>query len=241
MSGFEQPNYTQTPNAFYDKVLKDVDSMAELKVTLAVIRHTMGFHRYEHELSLSYLVEYTGLHRETVIDGLKRAMKRGTVTRRESGNTFAYSMKVVGKSDQKGSRKIRPKVVGKSDPRKKEKESTPTGDGKPPALEVKSVQAAMLADLYERLRDRGMLEKRPLTNAYKGRLAGEIREYLKTREVGEVWEALDRIVYRWRERALSLTDAFNDFDQHSGRSESKPERITYDDEGNKLVNGVLEV
>ncbi len=126
MSGFEKPNYTQAPNAFFDRVLKEIDSMSELKVTLAVIRHTMGFHRDEHELSLSYLVEYTGLRKETVIDGLRRAMKRGTVTRKESGQSFAYSMKVVGKPDHlegPSGRKTGPQVVGKPDPRKKEKES----------------------------------------------------------------------------------------------------------------------
>jgi hypothetical protein len=137
MSGFQQPNYTQAPNAFFDHALKQIDSMSELKVTLAVIRHTMGFHRDEHELSLSYLVEYTGMRRETVIDGLKRAMKRGTVDRRPSGNTFAYFMKVqaplVGKPDHPasaGSRKTGPKVVGKPDPRKKEKESNDLPSGK---------------------------------------------------------------------------------------------------------------
>lgn len=217
MSGFEQPNYTQAPNAFFDRVLKSIDSMSELKVTLAVIRHTMGFHRDEHELSLSYLVEYTGMRRETVIDGLKRAMKRGTVGRRESGNTFAYFMKVVGKPDQAGSRKTGPKVVGKPDPRKKEKESiTPTGEVKPSLTRKNSGQTPeandyYIAYLYNQLDERELLEASPITSDYKGKLAGHLTAHKnKGARHARILFTLDRIRSEWTRRRLPFTEAWDD-------------------------------
>ncbi len=100
MSGFDAPNYTQTPNTFYDAVLLEIDTVTELKVTLVVIRQTMGFHRTEDVLSLSRLEALTGLRREGVVDGTRRALERGTITRRKVGNSFAYRLKVVGKPDQ---------------------------------------------------------------------------------------------------------------------------------------------
>lgn len=90
-----------------------------------------------------------------------------------------------------------------------------SGEGKPSGLEVKAVQDSMIKDLHERLRDRELLEKRPLTQAYKKRLAGEIRAYLNTHSVADIWEALDHIVFRWRDRALHLTDAMNSIEGRS--------------------------
>lgn len=224
MSGYEKPNYTQAPNGFFDTVLKEIDSMSELKVTLAVIRHTMGFHRDEHELSLGYLVEYTGLHRETVIDGLKRAMKRGSVTRRKSGNTYAYSMKtadsqVVGKSDQSansGSRnlptevvgKSDQQVVGKSDPRKKgtkeKKESTPVGTEKPVAADE------FVSYLAEELDAADV----PYAAGWRGRHGKQFKECIgKDVSTETLYKACDRIAERWtdeRHHKLTVEHALGD-------------------------------
>ena len=143
---FEQPNYTQAPNAFFDDLLPEIDTVTELKVTLAVMRKTMGFHRKEHEMSLSYLEKATGLSRPAVVDGLKRAMKRGTLTRRKVGQSYKYRLNVVSNSNQSEkptSKQTEPEVVNdvnqqlvnKSNPRKKgrkkEKESIPVGTAEP--------------------------------------------------------------------------------------------------------------
>lgn len=77
---FDLPNYTMVPNEFLDHVLRDITSMSELKVTLAVIRHTFGFHAHGGaELSKSWLREYTGMADNSVDDGLRRAIARGTI------------------------------------------------------------------------------------------------------------------------------------------------------------------
>ncbi len=208
MSGFEKPNYTQAPNAFFDRVLKEIDSMSELKVTLAVIRHTMGFHRDEHELSLSYLVEYTGLRKETVIDGLRRAMKRGTVTRKESGQSFAYSMKVVGKPDHlegQSGRKTGPQVVGKPDPRKKEKESNTSKD-----VEASASPGQFVGYLREELDGADV----PLLRNREERYAGEFNRLIKKGVASDVlYKACDRIVERWKDdehRKLTAEQALED-------------------------------
>lgn len=106
------------------------------------------------------------------------------------------------------------------------KEDSPTGQADT-CLEVKDVQKTMISDLYERLRDRGLLETRRLTKPYKDRLAGELREYLKVRSVGEVWLAFDRIIERWPVRALHLTDAFNDLDAKLSRRSQNGREPSY--------------
>jgi predicted transcriptional regulator len=97
--GFAPPNHTQAPNEFYDRILPEIDTLAELKVTDIIIRQTFGWHMRERELSLGKLEELTGLTRTSVSDGLKRAMKRGTVSRRKVGNSYAYKL-VVEEVDQ---------------------------------------------------------------------------------------------------------------------------------------------
>lgn len=93
--GFTKPNYTQSPNHFYDEILPLIDSLAELKVTDVIIRQTFGFHRDEKELSISLLVTLTGLSKPSVVDGIERAMARGTVERRPFGQGFVYRLRLV--------------------------------------------------------------------------------------------------------------------------------------------------
>ena len=118
---FDEPNYTQSPNAFYDEVLREIDTLAELKVTDAIIRHTFGFHRDAARLSFTYLETFTGLSRESVSEGLKAALTRGTVQRVESGASFEYSL-VLGEPSDKGA-----EVVKRSDqPEAVDQSSDPT-------------------------------------------------------------------------------------------------------------------
>lgn len=227
MSGYEEPNYTQAPNTFFDVVMPQIDTLTEMKVTLAVIRQTKGYHRDEDMLSLSRLQELTGLSRPAVIDGIERSLKRGSIVRRKVGQSYKYRLKVVNNVNQSSapaSKQPLPEVVNNVNPQKKEKESTPTGSGKPPTSNVKHLQSAFIADLYERLRNRGLLKKRALTSAYKKQLGGEIREHLKAHQEEDVWKALDHIVFRWQEVALPLWQAMNSI---SGRERgAKPSSVS---------------
>lgn len=90
---FDSPNYTQTPNQFFDELLAKIDSMAELKVTLAVMRYTFGYHRKSAEMSLSFLERVTGLTRPMVILGVRRGVGRGTITRDVEARTISLNVK----------------------------------------------------------------------------------------------------------------------------------------------------
>ena len=91
--------FTKTPNYFYDVVMPTITSLSELKVTELIIRHTIGFHREEKELSISLIMELTGLSKQAAIDGTERALMRGTVTRRPYGQGFKYRVQLVNHLD----------------------------------------------------------------------------------------------------------------------------------------------
>ena len=84
VTGFTSPNFTQTPNDLFDILLRDMGE-AELKVVLAVVRGTFGWHRDGFTLSLAKMAEQTGLSINGVIAGAVAAEKRGLLRRLTSG------------------------------------------------------------------------------------------------------------------------------------------------------------
>lgn len=91
---YPAPNYTQTPNEFFDEVLPQITALSELKVTLAIMRQTFGWHRTEDQISLSRLQTLTGLSRQSVTEGVKLAMQRGYIGRRKQGQNYIYGLRV---------------------------------------------------------------------------------------------------------------------------------------------------
>jgi hypothetical protein len=84
MSGFQDPNYTQTPNELFDSLMKNMD-LAELKVVMAVIRYTFGYHRFDFTLSLKKMADLTGLSESSVIAGATAAEEHGLIRRVVNG------------------------------------------------------------------------------------------------------------------------------------------------------------
>lgn len=78
MTGFTSPNHTQTPNELFDIHMTDMGE-CELKVALAIIRKTLGYHKKSDPISLTQLQKLTGLSRQGVIDGADKAISRGIV------------------------------------------------------------------------------------------------------------------------------------------------------------------
>jgi len=93
--GYDGPKYTQTPNLFLDEHLPEMGA-AETKVVLAVIRQTFGWHKQKDRLSISQLMELTGLSNRAVIDGTRQAMERGVIDRQKKGNSYEYWLVVDG-------------------------------------------------------------------------------------------------------------------------------------------------
>lgn len=78
MTGFESPNHTQTPNDLFDIHMAKMGE-SELKVTLAIIRKTLGYHKTKDAISLTQLQKLTGLSRQGASDGTTAAIARGLV------------------------------------------------------------------------------------------------------------------------------------------------------------------
>lgn len=117
MSNYEKPNYTQIPNALLDEHLPHMKE-AELRVVLVIARATFGWHKQKDKLSISQLVEKTGLTRQGVVNGIGAAMDRGVIGREEDGMGFVYFLtisdepvNVVDQSTKLTSQRSGPKPV----------------------------------------------------------------------------------------------------------------------------------
>lgn len=98
--GFEKPNHTQTPNAFFDEHLRQINSFPELKVVLAIIRKTLGWQKERDKISMSQLRDLTGLKQQSVQRGIELALAHGFIDREPAGQQFFYSLKLVTPCDQ---------------------------------------------------------------------------------------------------------------------------------------------
>jgi hypothetical protein len=95
------PNYTQSPNVYFDTWLKEINSLAELKVVNVIIRHTFGWHKENAEIGTTELMDLTGLSRVSVCEGVKRALEHGYIVRKTDGirglATFRIAVEMTGK------------------------------------------------------------------------------------------------------------------------------------------------
>lgn len=98
MSGIDKPNYTQTPNILFDVLMADMGE-AELKVVLAIVRQTLGYHKKRDPISLSQLQKLTGLSRTACSNGADYAIKRGIVARVSRGKRGVSVYELVVKSE----------------------------------------------------------------------------------------------------------------------------------------------
>lgn len=88
------PNYTQIPNLLLDELVPEISTLAELKIVLVIARQTFGYHKRYDQLSISQLMAKTGLHRASVVEGVKAAVERGLLKRKASGQSYLYALNV---------------------------------------------------------------------------------------------------------------------------------------------------
>lgn len=114
----DAPNYTQVPNDLF-LLMPDMDK-SELKVVLAVCRQTIGWHKTKDRLTITRLMTLTGLSRQSVYDGISKAIDRGILIQDECPEDgYVYSLDIRVSNEETPS-------VQPLDTQKKEKESKET-------------------------------------------------------------------------------------------------------------------
>lgn len=175
MAGFALPNHTQTPNDLFDVLLSQIDTLAELKVTLAVIRKTLGYHKKKDPISFTQLQKMTGLQSKAVQDGIEKAIARGTIEIVDNGlrgvNIFAlviddhFENQSSDHFENQSSSTLESKVT-KETTQKKKKTLSPSGDEESPELE-KPKKARQPNPMYD-----AVLETWKLTAERNGLMQG---------------------------------------------------------------------
>jgi len=75
--------------------MKDM-SGSELKVIMVICRKTFGWHKERDKISITQMMELTGLSNRAAIDAIKKLMARGLIARRQLGefktSPYEYAM-----------------------------------------------------------------------------------------------------------------------------------------------------
>lgn len=116
------PNFTQIPNLLLEEHIK-LMTEAEMRVALAIARKTFGWHKRQDRLSLSQLMEWTGMSRQGVINGIEAGITRGIIRREQDGQGYLYELVIidgqVNEIDQskstETSQRSRPELVNEVD------------------------------------------------------------------------------------------------------------------------------
>ncbi len=141
MAKLQAPNYTQLPNALI--ALLPSMSEAETKIAIIIARETFGWHRPKVKLSLTDLMEHTGLTRPAVIKGVKKGIKRGILGRQRAGQGFLYFLIVADEPQQ-----LPDQVV------KNLYQSPPTASKKSLPVPVKNLYQQVVKNLYQHEEER---------------------------------------------------------------------------------------
>jgi hypothetical protein len=94
VNGFQSPNWTETPNDLFDEYMALMGN-AELRVVLAIVRQTRGWHRTSTKFSISKLRRMTGLSHNGVTSGAKQAEARGLITRTNPSDITSAEWELV--------------------------------------------------------------------------------------------------------------------------------------------------
>lgn len=79
------PNYTQTPNVFFDEFFK-ILSEGELRLVLVLVRQTFGWHKPADRISLSQLADKTGMSRTSVCRSLNQLLAKKLIHKHKFGD-----------------------------------------------------------------------------------------------------------------------------------------------------------
>lgn len=80
-------------------ILPEIDTLSELKVTLAALQQVLTLGRDGEIITLSEFQEMTGLDRKGVIRGIRAALERGTIIRRRVDNRYRYFLRWRAEDD----------------------------------------------------------------------------------------------------------------------------------------------
>lgn len=80
------PNTTQTPNDILDNHIKEL-SGSEFKVIMVILRKTLGWHKWADYISISQIMEATGLSNRQSINCVNSLEKKGFIRTKKSKRT----------------------------------------------------------------------------------------------------------------------------------------------------------
>jgi hypothetical protein len=135
-------------------------SEAEIKIAIIIARETFGWHRPKVKMSLTDLMEHTGLTKPAVIKGVKEGIERGILGRDRAGQSFLYFL-IVGDEPQQ----LPDQVVNNL------YQSSPTASQKSLPLPVKNLDQQVVKNFDQHEEERKETKKVKEKHTHRGACA----------------------------------------------------------------------
>ncbi|MCG2589527.1 replication protein [Rhodohalobacter sulfatireducens] len=108
----ERIPFTKVPNRILDEVISKL-SGSEFKILMTICRSTFGFHKKRDKISISQMVDATGLAKSTVIDALHKLTQKKIIKKNEEVIPHEYLVVESNQQNLDGPKK-QPDSVRKS-------------------------------------------------------------------------------------------------------------------------------
>ena len=90
--------FTRIANEILESVQRYKFTLNEMKIVMCVWRYTYGFQRKSHQLSLTFLMNHTGLGRTRINDSLKKLVESNVIVKIEQGGANATNSYMFNKN-----------------------------------------------------------------------------------------------------------------------------------------------
>lgn len=199
MAGFESPNYTQVPNDLFD-MLPDMTD-AEIRVTLIMIRETVGYHRDAAKVGMAELARRAGLSYNGAVAGCQSASIRGTFKRTnpDAKTQAEWELNIKTPSASEGKKSKHPQPV---------RESPSASEGQVGLNKVKEIKTESIKNIVSALQKSGIFSS-TMTGEYVSTWLDEhnedwiIKAIEKSR--GKNLKYVDRVLLDWKANGYPKT------------------------------------
>ena len=96
---YKLPNHTQVPNDFIDKDMKTI-SGNDAKVYLVICRKTIGWHKEADYISISQIVNLTGISNRVVIKCINNLAEKKFIAKERTKHTTRYTINFEPQNDE---------------------------------------------------------------------------------------------------------------------------------------------
>ena len=206
----DKPNYTQIPNCIIDNMKELSD--AEFKVLMVIARKTFGWQKQRDRISLTQIMEISGMSKQGVINGKKGLITKGIISEYFTHKGNEYEVNVVNQNKEpvnevdQASQRSRPEPVNEVDQASQRSRHTKERETKVNKLSketeiddfISTIYTPKLSSLLKDFKEMRKELKKPVTLLGVRHTVNKLREWYPTNNSKQIECVEMSIMNNWQ-------------------------------------------